>query len=161
MNMPFVKTEIGANPIIVEAYFAASPRQVYRAWTEPEIIMKWFGPQPGALISAEADVRVGGVWQFVMIDDGHTSMGFEGTYLEIEPDRRLVLSWSKFHKSGRGRCETPTPSKVEIILTSRGLGTDIYIVHSAIDDTDTRIGFSNGWEHGIQNLYDLLEGENS
>ncbi len=77
MSLPFVQTAPGADPIIVTGFLAASPAKVFRAWTDPKVVMKWFGPTPGALISAEIDLRQGGKWRFVMVDDGAMIMGFQ------------------------------------------------------------------------------------
>lgn len=158
MTFQFVKTELGSDPIIVEGYIAASPDAVFRAWTDPEIVMKWFGPQPRSLLSAGIDLQVGGVWPFVMRSDGEETMGFEGEYLVIDPDRRLVMNWSKFVEALFGPSDAPSVSQVEITLSAKGAGTDIRIVHSAIAGKDTRVGFTSGWEHGINNLRDILEG---
>lgn len=155
MTVPFVKTELGADPVIVEGFFAASPHSVFRAWTDPSLIIKWFGPEPGTLLAAEVDLRVGGAWRFVMRDDGMEVMGFEGEYLVISPDSRLVFTWSKFATSSSLLGDAPI-SRVEVILSENGSGTNICIVHSAIDDRETRIGFSGGWEHGMENLSNLL-----
>lgn len=157
MTMNFVKTELGSDPIIVECYFAASPEAVFRAWTDPEIIMKWFGPTPGALLSVTTDLRVGGAWRFTMSDDGQTSMGFCGEYLAINPDKELILSWSKFVEGPSGNGKSTPMSRVEVTLSKNGSGTNVHIKHSAIADESTRIGFTGGWEHGIENLRALLE----
>lgn len=158
MTFQFVKTELGADPIIVEGYIAATPNAVFRAWTDPEIVMKWFGPQPRSLLSADIDLQVGGAWRFVMREDDDGSMGFKGEYLVIDCDRRLVMKWSKFTAPSRGSSEAPPLSQVDITLSAKGAGTDIRIVHSAIADKDTRIGFTSGWEHGIRNLRDMIDG---
>lgn len=155
--MQFVKTEIGADPIVVEGYFASSPQAVFQAWTDPRIVKRWFGPTPDTLLSATVDLRVGGIWRFVMARDAEKTMGFEGEYLAIEQDRRLVLNWSKVTTYANGQREATSTSKVEILLTAKGAGTNIRIIHSAIDDEETRIGFTGGWEHGIMNLRAMLE----
>lgn len=51
--------------------------------------MKWFGPQPRSLLSADINLQVGGTWRFVMRKDDDGSMGFEGEYLVIDRDNRL------------------------------------------------------------------------
>lgn len=155
MTSPFVKTEPGADPIVVEGYFAATPRAVFRAWTDPKLIVKWFGPEPGSLLSADVDLRVGGAWRFVMRDDDWGRMGFEGEYLEIDPYTRLVLSWSKF-STGTGSKDARSRSRVEIKLAEQGTGTKIHITHSAIQGRDMRTGFAGGWAHGMENLKELL-----
>lgn len=156
MTFQFVRTELGADPIIVEAYIAARPKTVFRAWTDPEIVMKWFGPRPCSLLSADINLQVGGTWRFVMSEDDDGSMGFEGEYLVIDNDRRLVMIWSKFTEPSSAPRESPPMSQVDITLSAKGVGTDIRIVHSAIEDKDTRIGFTSGWEHGIKNLRDMF-----
>lgn len=155
--MQFVKTEIGADPIVVEGYFSSPPQSVFQAWTDPQIVKRWFGPTPDTLLSATVDLRVGGIWRFVMARDDEKTMGFEGKYLAIEQDRRLVLNWSKVTTYASGRREATPASRVEILLSAKGSGTDIRIIHSAISDKETRIGFTGGWEHGIMNLRALLE----
>lgn len=154
--MEFVKTEPGADPIIVEGYFAASPEAVFRAWTDPDTVVKWFGPNPGSALSAEIELQIGGFWRIVLFDDGETTMGFEGRYLEIEHNRRLVLSWAKFTDNVSQVPMVRQMSRVEINLEPNGDGTDMRVVHSAIEDPELRIGFSGGWQHGLENLQSLL-----
>lgn len=157
MTLQFVKTEIGADPIIVEGYFSASPEDVFRAWTDPDIVMKWFGAKPDTLHSAEIDLRPGGRWRFLESVDAENAVGFEGEYLAIEPGRRLVFTWSRFVVRDSGERDATPKSRVEIVLTPRGRGTDIRIVHSAIFDEPTRRGFAGGWEQGMMNLSVMFE----
>ena len=58
--MSFLKSPAGTDPVIVEGLFRAPVARVYRAWTDPAQLVAWFGPAPKAMVSAEADVRVGG-----------------------------------------------------------------------------------------------------
>lgn len=60
MNMPFLKTVPEDDVVEVEATINAPIARVYRAWTDPVDLKRWFGPKPGSLLSAEADVQVGG-----------------------------------------------------------------------------------------------------
>lgn len=154
--MRFVSTEPGADPIVVEGHLAVSPRRVFEAWTDPKIVTKWFGPEPGSLASASIDLRPGGRWRFVETTDGPLSTSFEGEYLEIVPDELLVFTWIKV-TGGRGgrRQETPT-SKVEIRFRRARGGTDLRITHSDLD-ADSRVGFRQGWEGGTTNLAAFLE----
>ena len=74
-------TEPGADPIVVEGYFAAAPARVFQAWTDPDIVMRWFGRVPNSLHSATIDLRRGGAWRFVESSDDVKSVGFEGEYV--------------------------------------------------------------------------------
>ncbi len=155
--MNFVKTEPGADPIVVEARFSASPSQVFRAWTEPEEVRKWFGVAPGTLSDAVIDLRPGGAWRFTEEVNDQGSVGFEGHYIEVEQDRLLVFSWSKFTERRGYKPAVADRSRVEISLEVRGDMTYMRITHSALVDYDERIGFRFGWERGTTNLAEVLK----
>lgn len=155
--MNFVKTEPGADPIIVEAQFSASPSQVFQAWTDPEQVRKWFGANPGGPVAVAIDLRPGGVWRFTEKADERCSVGFEGHYIEIEQDRLLIFSWSKFTDRGTGQQAIADRSQVEIRLKQSDHGTLMRITHSAIPDHEERIGFCSGWEGGTAKLIELLQ----
>ena len=156
MTLEFVRSEPGTDPIIVEGYFAATPAKVFQAWTDPDIVMKWFGREPNSLHAAAIDLRPGGAWQFLEASDEQRSVGFEGEYLKIEAGERLVFTWSKViaHATG-GRDATPV-SLVEITFTAKGSGTDVRLVHSAVHDEDTRRGFGGGWSFAFGTMSALL-----
>lgn len=154
--MSFVKTEPGADPIVVEAEFTASASQVFRAWTDPEQVKRWFGTTPGSLSDAVIDLRPGGAWRFTEAVTARGSTGFEGHYIEVEQDRLLVFTWSKFTGGRSHQPVVADRSRVEIDLEKRGDVTHMRITHSALADEDERIGFRFGWERGITNLAEVL-----
>lgn len=156
MDFNFVKTELGSDPIVVEGYFASPPERVFEAWTDPKIVMKWFGRAPNTLISADIDLIPGGTWQFIYLRDEEKSVGFEGHYLEIENGVRLVFSWSHVVTSALGVREASPASQVEVLFTKKGGGTDIKLIHSAILDADTRQGTGGGWEVAFTSMQALL-----
>ena len=58
MTLDFLQTEQGDDPVVVEGHFAAPPAKVFQAWTDPDIVMKWFGPAPNSLHSAAIDLQL-------------------------------------------------------------------------------------------------------
>jgi uncharacterized protein YndB with AHSA1/START domain len=154
--LDFVRSEPGDDPIIVEGYFAATPEKVFHAWTDPDYVMKWFGQSPNSLFSAKIDLRPGGNWQFLKSKDADKAVGFEGEYIDIERDKRLLFSWSHVvaHTDGK-RDETPF-SQVEVTFTAKGGGTDVRVIHSAIRDSDARRGVGGGWNAAFNHLSDLF-----
>ena len=78
--------------LIVRRTFDAPPNLVFLAWTTPELLMRWWAPKSGgvALISCEADVRVGGSYRLVFGGGAAPTMAFFGRYLEVVPPSRLV-----------------------------------------------------------------------
>jgi uncharacterized protein YndB with AHSA1/START domain len=103
MTWAFVASQPGDDPIVVECYFAATPAAVFRAWTDAEIVKQWFGRTPNSLHSATIDLKTGGAWQFLEICDATRSVGFEGAYLAIEPDKRLLFNLGKSNHASKRR----------------------------------------------------------
>lgn len=150
--MSFATTEPGSDPIIVEATLPVAPERVFRAWTEPEEVKKWFGSTPGALESAVIDLRVGGRWCFTESTWSSGAVGFEGHYMQIERDALLAFSWSKFSDRGSGERHTTHPSRVEIHFQAVNGNTEMRLVHSAVVDPKIWTDFANGWERAIRSL---------
>src|SRR5690242_13617669 len=89
--------------VVVTRTFDAPARIVFKAWTTPELLMKWWTPASFGItfISCEADVRTGGTYRFVM---GHPDfdqpMTFHGRYLEVVPGKKLVWTNEEGGESG-------------------------------------------------------------
>lgn len=147
--MEFVKSDPGADPIVVEAFLEASPAEVFQAWTDPKAVMRWFGRAPNTLVSATIDLRVGGEWCFLEHQDGIESTGFKGEYVAIEPEEHLIFTWVKFTTTATGKRTSTPPSKVEISMSNNGTGTILRVTHSSIHDDELRRGFASGWNRGI------------
>jgi uncharacterized protein YndB with AHSA1/START domain len=156
VNLDYVQSAPGQDPIVVEGYFAASPATVYKAWTDPDIVVKWFGQAPNSLHSAEIDLRPGGAWRFLKSKDGAKSMGFEGTYLEIIADTRLVYSWALVQTHEDGSRDMSEYSQVEVNFKTKGKGTAVRLVHSAIREEDMRRGVGGGWNAAFTHIAALF-----
>ncbi len=155
--MEFVRTEPGDDPIVVEGYFAAPPARVFEAWTDPNIVVKWFGRAPNSLHSATIDLRPGGAWKFLKSKDDDKSIGFEGQYLDIQPGEKLVFSWAHVIAHANGEREATPYSRVEVIFTPKGKGTYVRLVHSAISSEDSRRGIGGGWEAAFTFMTKVLQ----
>lgn len=85
--------DVIAPPVLVSRRVRASPEQVFRAWTEPELLKKWWGPASFSVPSVELDLRVGGQFVFAMKPPDRPAHLLFGTYVEIQPPKRLVFTW--------------------------------------------------------------------
>lgn len=72
--------------------FDAPRHLVYRAWTTPDLVSRWWSARRGTVTSVEIDLRVGGAWRYVMRSDDGTEAAFHGEYRLIVPDQRLVYT---------------------------------------------------------------------
>jgi uncharacterized protein YndB with AHSA1/START domain len=121
------------------------PSKVYAAWTDPDKILRWWGPDAGPTISAIADVRVGGRFEvmFRTVDGKeHTCYGI---YREVIVDRKLVFTW-------RWR-ETPDhESMVTILLEPTAGGTELTLIHEALPNEAERDSHRSGWNGALDKL---------
>jgi uncharacterized protein YndB with AHSA1/START domain len=78
--------------ILIAREFEAPPDLVYRAWTTPELVKRWWAGKRGEVTSVEIDLRVGGTWRYVMVADGGFEVAFHGEFHEIVPNERIVTT---------------------------------------------------------------------
>jgi uncharacterized protein YndB with AHSA1/START domain len=76
--------------ILITRTFQAPKHLVYKAYTTPELIKRWWGGDRGEVTIAEVDLRVGGMWRYVMTANGGFEVAFHGQYREIVPNERIV-----------------------------------------------------------------------
>ena len=137
--------------ILITREFDAPRRLVYRAWTTPELVGRWWSGRRGEMTLVEMDFRVGGAWRYVMnARDGH-EVGFHGEYLEIVPPSRLAFTF---------RWEEPAPDDrqtvVSLSLTDLG-GTTELVVDQGLFATDARLALHrSGWSESLDRLAEVL-----
>jgi uncharacterized protein YndB with AHSA1/START domain len=78
--------------ILITRDFDAPRHLVYKAWTTPELVRRWWSGRRGEMTSCEIDLRVGGMWRYVMVCGGELEVAFHGEYREIVPNERIVTT---------------------------------------------------------------------
>lgn len=142
--------------ILITREFDAPKHLVYRAWTTPELVERWWSGQRGAMRSVEIDLRVGGRWRYVMTAGGGREVAFHGEYREIVPDERLVTT-EVFEMP-----DTPEPPDTEVPLNTitfteeDGRTSLTYLVQCPGRELRDTI-LDSGMETGMQEQMDLLE----
>ncbi|KXU83727.1 ATPase [Paraburkholderia monticola] len=127
----------------------ASPARVYAAWTRPELMARWWGPDAGPVLSAEADPRVGGGFRVVFQTlDGETH-DCRGEYRQVEVDRKLVFTWEWVTLPERR-------SLVTIQLRPLEAGTEMTFTHAQFSDEAARDGHHAGWSGAFEKLDSLV-----
>jgi uncharacterized protein YndB with AHSA1/START domain len=127
----------------------ASPAEVYRAWTDPKLLTRWFGPENVETLEAELDVRVGGVYRIVMLENTGERHQVSGAYQEVVENERLVFSWSWVTTPER-------VSRVTVTLKPDGDITILTLLHEQLFDEQAVKGHTHGWTGSMVKLEALF-----
>jgi uncharacterized protein YndB with AHSA1/START domain len=76
--------------ILITREFDAPRHLLFKAWTTPELVKRWWPAGQGEASAVEIDLRVGGAWRYEMRTNDGAEVAFHGEYLEVVPDERLV-----------------------------------------------------------------------
>lgn len=136
--------------ILITREFNAPKHLVYRAWTTPELIKRWWAGDMGEVKSIEVDLRVGGTWRYVMVANGDFEVGFHGEYREITENERIV-STEVYEGAPDGEAVNT------LTLTEQGGRTTLSVLvqHSCKEHRDAHV--DSGMEVGMQTSMNHLE----
>jgi uncharacterized protein YndB with AHSA1/START domain len=136
--------------ILITREFNAPKELVYRAFTTPELVKRWWNAKRGEVTIAEIDLRVGGTWRYAMVTDDGFEVGFHGEYREIVPNERIVSTEVYEGYPDEEAVNTAGFTEVEGRTT-----LTILVQHTSKEARDAHI--NSGMEAGMQDAFDLLE----
>jgi uncharacterized protein YndB with AHSA1/START domain len=132
--------------ISISRYFSEPPHEVWRAWTDPQLVKSWFGSDPnGTVLDASLDVRLGGTFEVTFRNSDDTQFTCIGAYKQIEKYQRLVFTWT-----WKDRPEVM--ELVTLVFQAEQNGTLMIFEHANID-----AGTTHGYETGWKSTFDKLE----
>jgi uncharacterized protein YndB with AHSA1/START domain len=148
--------------LVLERTVSVSPELVWKAWTEPEHLMKWFTPEPWKTVDCEIDLRPGGVFRTIMRSPEGEDFPNLGCYLEIVPNRRLV--WTDALEAGFRPTllgsHVPFHFTAVILLEPHGSGTKYTAIAKHADDEarskHEAMGFHDGWGNALDQLVEHM-----
>ena len=139
--------------ILITREFDAPKHLVYKAYTTPELVKRWWSGQKGEVTIAEIDLRVGGKWRWVMVAGEGFEVAFHGEYQEIVPDERLV-STEIYEIPDQG--DSPPTINTATFTETDGRTTLTVLVECPTKELRDTI-IDSGMESGMQGSYDALE----
>ncbi len=133
--------------------FDAPRHLVYRAWTTPELVKRWWSGRRGEVTLAEIDLRVGGRWRYVMVATGGFEVAFHREFREIVPDERIVTT-EVYEMPDAPEVEPP----VNTITFAERDGRTTLTILTTCPTTELRDTImDSGMEAGMQESMDALE----
>jgi uncharacterized protein YndB with AHSA1/START domain len=145
--------------LVLERQTDVSPAQLWKAWTSPEHVVKWFAPRPWTTAECEMDLRPGGQFKFVMRSPEGQLYPNVGCFLEIVPNQRLV--WTDALLPGYRPAPEPFFTAV-VLFESDGKGGSKYTAIAMHRDEDIRkrhegMGFHQGWGQVFDQLIEHIK----
>lgn len=140
--------------ILITREFDAPKHLVFRAWSTPSLVKRWWAGIRGEMKVVDIDFRVGGKWRYVMWAHGSFDVAFHGEFTEIVPNERIVTT-----EVYEGAPEPPPGQEVLNIITFTDQGSRTLlslVVQCPSKEVRDLIG-SSGMEEGMQEQMDVLE----
>jgi uncharacterized protein YndB with AHSA1/START domain len=143
--------------ILITREFDAPRHLVYKAWTTPELVARWWTARRGTAKGMEIDLRVGGRWRYVMDADNGQEVAFHGEYREIVPNERIV-STEVFEGAPLPPEELEASATVNTATFSEQEGrTTVTLLIQCPSPEIREAILASGMEDGLQDALELLE----
>ena len=140
--------------------------KLWKGWTHPETLMKWFCPRPWKVADCRIDLRAGGEFFNLMVGPNGEKSNNHGCYLEVIENKKLV--WTGMMTKGFRPAPASDPLGFHFVATILFNRTDKGTAYKAIvahSDEDGRkkheaMGFQEGWGKAFDQLVELMGGSN-
>ena len=142
--------------ILITREFDAPAELVFDVWTRPEHVRNWWGWESDPMTVCEVDLRVGGKWHYVSVNEELGEIDFYGEFKEIDRPRRLV--------STEIFAPYPNSTTLNTLTLEERDGITIMRVLVQCETTETRdaiiaSGMEGGLQHGLDRIDEILAGE--
>ncbi|HET7874267.1 MAG TPA: SRPBCC domain-containing protein [Methylomirabilota bacterium] len=144
-------TQASATTLRLTRTLPAPRERVFRAWTDPEALTRWWGPHGFETPSAELDLRVGGRYRLAMrkLPDGEVFY-LTGTYREVRPPERLVYTWQWEAEPELGN------TLVTVEFREVAGGTEVTVTHELFPSEKVGDDHNRGWSGCLDRLAGAL-----
>jgi uncharacterized protein YndB with AHSA1/START domain len=140
-----------AKTVVISRVFDATPDRLWRVYTDPAMIPRWWGLRSATTVVDKMDVRVDGGWRYVQHADDGNEYAFRGTYLVVDPPKLLVSTFE--YEAMAGHFITDS-----YVFEPIGNDKTRVVVTSAFETLEALEGMvSSGMEYGTNEAWDQLE----
>ncbi|HKB27962.1 MAG TPA: SRPBCC domain-containing protein [Candidatus Limnocylindrales bacterium] len=149
---PSTSTETTGAQVRIERVFDAPRELVWRAWTEPEMFMRWYGPTHMTTYRCEIDLRVGGSRVIGMRSLDGQEYDSTGVFLEVEPPAQFVAT-----ETPVGMDDAPETT-VTVTLEALADGkTKVVVTQAGLPSEQWATGAGQGWNQALDKLVGILD----
>ncbi len=142
------KPEFPDRELLLTRVFDAPRAVVFKAWIEPERLVRWWGPRDFTTPSAKIDCRPGGIYRFHMRSPQGTDHCLQGEYRETAEPERLVFTWAWLDDDGNPRHETV----LTVTFAEYGKKTKLALHQAVFESEAARDAHQGGWISSLDRL---------
>lgn len=147
VSNPMTVTTPSDREIVITRVFDAPREQVFKAFTDPELLAQWWGPRGYTTIVDKMEVKPGGAWRYIVRGSNGEEDAFRGVFREVTPPERLVFTFEWEGMPGHVLVETVALEERDGKTTV----TDTSLFHT----TEERDGMlQSGMESGARESWD-------
>jgi uncharacterized protein YndB with AHSA1/START domain len=139
-----------AATLVVRRRINATQEKLFAAWTQPQLLVRWWGPQGVACPAAEIDLRVGGTYRIANRFPDGTLVWIAGVFEVIEPPHRLIYTWKL-------ESQNAALERVTVCFEAHGAATEIIVTHERIADDAARTSHERGWNGCLDSLLEYAQ----
>jgi uncharacterized protein YndB with AHSA1/START domain len=136
----------------IKRHIKAPRDRVYAAWTDPEQLKQWFGPENVQTRDLIADTRVGGEFRWDLINQEGEEMTISGEFRDLKPNKKIVFTW-KWEDDEVWKNHV---SIVTIELSDADGGTELRLMHEQLPTETLRDGHNEGWNSALSKLENFV-----
>ncbi len=141
----------------IERIFQVSATRLFNAWTDPQIVNSWFGPEGFIVIESSMDTTVGGQYRIVIQSPDGKEISHYGEYVEYQPPISLAFTWVLENQDcagGKDQFVTTLVSlSFEAISTTQ---TKLLLTHEQLPNEEAYNGHEFGWQSSLNSLQAFL-----
>lgn len=134
--------------LVLSRIYNVPPERLYDAWTNPDAIGKFLGPNPVHVVEIEMDVRAGGKYSLVMVRPDGERLPVRGEYRDVQRPKRLSMTW-RWEEDNRAD-EYDTLLTLEFL--DRGGKTELVLTHEQFATAESRNNHKEGWTAILEQL---------
>jgi uncharacterized protein YndB with AHSA1/START domain len=146
--------EPGKPEVVITSLLDLPLESVFKAYTDPKLIPRWWGPEKYTTVVARLEPRFGGTWRFIQTDDKGNSYAFKGVFHEVLPPQRIVQTFEFEEIPGHVSLQTAVFEELDgkTKVTSK-------VMYQSVQDRDSDIasGMESGVVEGNERLEKLME----
>jgi uncharacterized protein YndB with AHSA1/START domain len=135
--------------LVVRKTILATPERLFAAWTEPEQLRQWWGPEGVVCVAAEVELRPGGHYRIGNQLPDQKVLWIVGKFEVVEPPRRLTYTW-------RLEGISETAERVTVRFEAQGEATEVIVMHERIPSRELRDQHQHGWQGCLDGLAQYL-----